>query len=200
MLYQNYFLVNVRKEIENKIQSFCTAVVDKRVASVLHLRGLFNESVIKETREYLTSLKYEPFKNENKINRYESFINEVEISAAQFQKEAILLIEKYLSIKPLFKFEYYAFKQKKGHSIPKHKDKDRHQIVSMFYAGSFTGGEYVYWFKGRKKVLSLREGSMLLGINQLHKKFIGVEHEVNKITSGERLVLAISLCKPKPAS
>lgn len=166
---------------------------------IFHVNGFFTDRDILEIRNELEAIEYSPLLHENTIARYECDYGSPGVGIITF-KQAVMSLAVSLGMS-YCKPELYCFKYVPGHSVPWHKDMDRHIITAIAYFGEFSGGEYVYKNMSEKIIeIEPKQGDVVVSINKLTNGVVlNPLHKVNEIQEGTRYCSVVSITSSKQA-
>jgi hypothetical protein len=165
--------------------------------SVFYIKDFFDSYSIREITKTLESQKFEPLLHEGHISRYETDLCPKDKSVLELE-QSISNMAEIIGFSD-YNIEIYGFKYLVGQFVPWHRDMDRHKITAIAYFGNFSGGEYVYEDCLREnKTISPHPGSVIVSINEVpNGSIFNPRHKVNKVASGTRYCLVVSVVSNK---
>lgn len=184
----------VATALDKQIESLELNSYSGQKNGLIWIRGLLSSVHLKRILDGAMAMEFVPQRDGDVISRFENKIDSESAMNSPSELEA-LVSDIRVSLndqRPLVR-ERYTFRYDIGHSVPKHRDRSRHKLVSILYLGDFDGGEYVYLNGVKEHVIDLRSGDVLISINELPngKRFAPV-HRVAEIRSGVRFCQVIS--------
>ncbi len=171
-------------------------VVKGRSSGVLHLKQVFARGEAYDARNLISNLIFEPQYEAGKIARYESLNVPISSYVVCVLRQILDEAKRLLFSGRSLKVEWYAFKYDVGHSVPMHRDMNRHKISAIAYFGDFEGGQFIYVDPIEIKEIAIRldEGDVLVSVNETSNgRNLGPIHKVKPVLSGQRLCIAGSL-------
>lgn len=181
---------------QKNIQKHAANIINGGIDGVIHLKKVFDCTLVSQAKLLIETLNFVPQKENNKIARYESFAVPLDNPCVNSIRDLLFQVKNELGFHKDLSFETYAFKYETGNKIPKHKDRDRHKITAIAYFGDFTGGEYVYWPNGSEEGICIKPncGDVLISVNETSNgEVLNPVHCVNEIIAGIRFCIVGSL-------